>query len=520
MKKQFAIWILCALFTFHAGAQKKDNAAARRLETIDQLCRRALADFNLPGMAVSIVLNDSVVFSKGYGVRDVRSGAAVDGDTRFAIASNTKAFTAAGLAMMVDEGKLQWDDPVRKYLPWFTLYDPYVSENITIRDLLCHRSGLATFSGDLIWYGTNHPREQVLRNARYLKQAMGFRSGWGYSNILYLAAGEVLEQASGTSWDEFMSRRIFGPLGMRNTNTSVRELDLAGNTAIPHNEVNGRNIAIEYVNWDNIGPAGSINASANDMATWLRLQLRRGNWRGQTLWNEARTWEMWENYSPRPVSKWQREQMPSRHWNGYGLGWQLMEYGTCKVVSHSGGYDGMISMTTMVPELGLGVVILTNNNNSVPSALSFEILDEFTAVKENKDWLAFFLDRNREEERESEKSLQDLKAERARGTQPSLMPDKYCGTYRSEMYGDVVVRAIPDSDALIIDFTPTALFKGELTHWHYDTFRLHWKTQMMLPPGLVTFVLGASGTVEEIKVDVPNPDFDFSELRLLRVNNP
>ncbi|MBL7941828.1 MAG: serine hydrolase, partial [Flavobacteriales bacterium] len=364
----------------------------------------------------------------------------VDGNTQFAVASNSKAFTAASLAIMVDEGKLKWDDPVRKYLPDFTLYDPYVSESMTVRDLLCHRSGLATFSGDLIWYGTDKSREEVVANARYLKPTMGFRAGYGYSNIMFLAAGEVLEKVSGTSWDRFVLERFFRPLNMPHTNTSVTGLDLKGNVAMPHNEVEGKNVAIEYVNWDNIGPAGSINSSANDMSQWLRLQLKHGNWRGKQIWAEARTWEMWENQTPKPVGAWQRENMPSRHWNGYGLGWDLMEFGGYKIVSHGGGYDGMISKTMMVPELGLGVVILTNNINNVPTALSFEILEEFMGMSDNRDWLTMFLGWKTEDEKETAEKMKKEEEARHRNTSPSLPLTDYCGTYRSEMYGDVVVR--------------------------------------------------------------------------------
>lgn len=514
----FLFLLACAI---HLPAQeinvrkkgKTDDAA--RVTEVDKICQKALTDFNIPGMAVAIVKDGKVIHAKGYGVKDISTGAAVDENSLFAIASNSKAFTAAALAVLVDEGKIKWSDKVRDYLPWFMLYSPYVSEEFTIRDLLCHRSGLATFSGDLIWYGTTWSREEVVKRARYLKPVYGFREAYGYSNIMYLAAGLVVEKVSGQTWDAFIRERFFQPLGMRTATTSVREFTATTNLAMPHNEVNGKNKVIEYVNWDNIGPAGSINASVSELSRWIMLQLGKGSLDGKKYWSEARTYEMWENLTPKPVGKWQRDNMPSRHFNGYGLGWELMEYGGHKVVSHGGGYDGMISKTVLVPELNLGFVILTNNNNSLPSALGFSILDRFVSKPENKDWPAIFLQFKKEEELETAVKNAEDEVARAKDSKPSLALDAYVGIYSSPMYGDVEVLK-DDRGELQIDFHPTALFKGTLSHWHYDTFRLNWSTQMMLPPGKVTFVLDAEGKVSEIKVLCENPDFDFSELVLMK----
>jgi CubicO group peptidase (beta-lactamase class C family) len=210
MNKIFSL-LLVLFFSVSLFAQKDLD---RKLKELDAYYEQALIDWNVPGMAVAIVKNGEIILSKGYGTLDVNTGAEVDGNSLFAIASNTKAFTATALAMLVDEGKLSWDDRVRDYLPWFELYDPYVSDNFTIRDLLTHRSGLTTFSGDLIWYGTNLGREEVVRNAKYLEPTFGFRGGWGYSNIMYIAAGLVIEEVSGQSWDEFIRERILLPLHM------------------------------------------------------------------------------------------------------------------------------------------------------------------------------------------------------------------------------------------------------------------------------------------------------------------
>ena len=315
------------------------------VQQIDQLAQSALVQFNVPGMAVAIVKDNEILLSKGYGVCSTVTQKPVTDSTLFAIASNSKAFTAAALAILVDRGQLAWDDKVRKHLPYFTLYSPYVSEEFTIRDLLCHRSGLDTFSGDLIWYGTTHSREEIVKRARFLSPSFGFREQYGYSNILYLAAGLIVERLSGMTWDQFIAENFFRPLGMTTSNTSVSDYATvkgaihsgkSKDIASPHNEVNGKNLAIDYVNWDNIGPAGSINSSVRELTNWIQLQLGKGTWKGRTYWKEPRAWEMWENNTPKPVSRWQRENMPSRHFNGYGLGWELMEYRGHKIVSHGG----------------------------------------------------------------------------------------------------------------------------------------------------------------------------------------
>ncbi|MEZ4799820.1 MAG: serine hydrolase [Flavobacteriales bacterium] len=512
MKKP-AIFLLLLLLPAIAFTQSKQDKAI--IAKLDATFQQAITDFNVPGMAIAIVKDGKVILAKGYGVKDVRTKEPVTENTSFAIASNSKAFTAAALATLVDEGKISWNDKVKTYLPYFELYSPYVSEEMAIRDLLCHRSGLATFSGDLIWYGSNHSREEVIKRAKYLEPVYGFREDYGYSNIMFLAAGEIIPVVTGKSWDEYIQEKFFAPLEMTNANTSITQFKPGQDIATPHNEKDGVNIAIDYVNWDNIAPAGSINASVANLSQWIQLQLGKGTLNGNKFWSEKRSYEMWENYTPKSVSAWQRKNMPTRHFNGYGLGWELMEYGGQKIVSHGGGYDGMISKTVLIPEKNIGFVILTNNINSLPSALSFSILDAFLDVKDTQDWPALFLKFKKDDEANAPLALKEKEDKRLKNTQPSLTLDQYCGTYESEMYGAVEITK-KDDKTLIIDFKPTDLFKGTLTHWHLDTFQLNWSTQMMLPSGEATFIINKDGEVEELRVVVENPDFDFTELKLMK----
>ncbi|MFM9422948.1 MAG: hypothetical protein RIR06_1409 [Bacteroidota bacterium] len=476
------------------------------LAKLEKLIQQGLDLYHVPGAAVAVVYNNEVILSKGFGVRDAKTLEPVTSKSLFAIASNSKAFTSAALAICVDRGLLKWDDLVSDYMPELKLYDAYASAHLTVRDLLSHRQGYETFGGDLIWYGTTYSREEVLRRWRFLEPKYGFRSAYGYSNIAFLAAGQLVQKVSGISWDEFVQKEFFLPLGMNSSNTSIRNFKSGDDLASPHNFVDGKNVPIPYVNWDNIGPAGSINSCVDDLAKWMMLQLNKGAWNEKVYWNSKRSFEMWEYNIFKPVSAWQRENMPTRHVNGYGLGWELMEYGGKKIVHHGGGYDGMISKTVLVPELNLGFVMLTNSNNSLPSAMTFQFLDLFLGVKDAKNWINEF----------APKQDDAIEADEIYALTPCT--EDVSGIYESEMYGRVEVKVVEGS--LVIDFLPTALFKGTLfpngTILSYD---LIWTTQMMLPSGKVNFILDREGEVVEMRVFVDNPDFDFSELKLFKVKN-
>jgi len=479
------------------------------LEKLDTYLAQTLETWKVPGMAIAIVKDDEVIFARGYGVKEIGKPVKVDENTMFAIASNTKAFTSACLAILVDEEQISWDDKVVDYLPYFKLYSPYVTQEFTIRDLLCHRSGLATFSGDLLWYGTTHSRKEVISRAQYLQPVFDFRSGYGYQNIMFLAAGEIIPVVTGKSWDDFVKEKFFDPLGMKSTVTSVTELPGRSNVAKPHSGSADKNIPIEYINWDNIAPAGSIISSVSDLAKWIMLQLNLGSLNGKTYFSEYLAHEMWSAHTPKTISKWSRENMPSRHYSAYALGWDTYDYHGSKVVTHGGGYDGMISKTVMIPEENLGFVILTNSNTSLTSCLAYHILDNYFGNNE-KDWSAQFLEwKLSSQQRKDDKDLKSLMARR-QSTSPSLPLINYTGTYGGEMYGNAEISVI--ADELVIKFLPTPIFTAKLSHWHYDTFQLNWDGVSMLPSGKVQFILGPEGHITEMKIHVPNPDFDFTEL--------
>src|ERR1035437_2177648 len=333
-----ALIALLLLFSLNATAQKKQSSQSS-LAQLTAYYEKALKDWEVPGMAIAIVRNDSIILQKGFGVLEVNKPEKVDEHTLFAIASNTKAYTASALAILVDEGKLKWDDPVVNYLPWFQLYDPYVTQNMKIRDLLCHRSGLETFSGDLLWYGSNYSREEVIRRARFLKPKYGFREHFGYSNILFLTAGEIVHAVSGISWDQFLSDHIFKPLGMVRTNTSVKALKGMTNVAACHTDSSGKVISIPYLDWDNIGPAGSINSCVNDLTKWLKLQLNNGTFDNKVIFSKATNREMWSPQTIQTISAGSARMFPTTHFKAYAFGWGVNDYLGYQIVSHSGGYE-------------------------------------------------------------------------------------------------------------------------------------------------------------------------------------
>ncbi|MEW6197018.1 MAG: serine hydrolase domain-containing protein [Bacteroidota bacterium] len=343
-----------------------------KLDKIDSYIQQAMADWKMPGFAVAIVKNDSVIFAKGYGVRDIRKDERVDENTLFVIASCSKAFTTASLAILVDRGKINWDDPVTKYLPGFQMYDPWVTKEMTIRDLVTHRSGLATFSGDFLWLSSNYTRDEVIQRAQYLKPTSSFRTKYGYQNIMFITAAEIVKAVTDTAWAEFVKLHILNKIGMNNTNTSYAELLKTENAAKAHYEKNGEMKIYTDVQRDNAGGALGLNSSVKDMAQWIRLQLNKGKWDDQIIFSERQANEMHAN------------QFAFGNAN-YGLGWFITYKNGKRVLNHGGGMPGMISDVTIVPEEKFGFVLLSNLEVGMVAAIRSYIFDLFTGV-EPKDY--------------------------------------------------------------------------------------------------------------------------------------
>jgi CubicO group peptidase (beta-lactamase class C family) len=442
---------------------------------------------------VAVVRADRVVFARGYGVREAGRAEPVDENTLFAIGSNTKLFTAVLTGMLVDEGRMSWDDPASRHLPGFQLFDPYVSREIRIHDLLSHRSGLGR-RGDFLWYASPFDRREILRRVRFLEPNSSFRSEFGYQNIMFLAAGEAAAEAAGRDWDTLVRERIFTPLGMTRSNTSTNDLSGDANVASPHAWRDGEIVPIPYRNIDNVAPAGSINSSAREMAEWLRMLLARGSYEGNRLLEPATLARIESPHTITPLAP--DSLTPSTHFSAYGLGIGMRDYRGVKVLSHTGGIDGMLSLVAYVPERDLGIVVLTNTSphNALYTAIMYRVLDAYLGG-ESRDWSGILLDRTREAEARQAETRARTERERVPGTRPSLELAAYVGTYSNEMYGDV---SITESDGRLHVRYGTA-FRGELEHWHYDTFVARWDDEG-LGTSYVTFALTPMATVGRMEI--------------------
>lgn len=498
MKQTKAVRTIALLLLVVLASSQYARAQEAPSKDIDDYINKALKDWDVPGLAIAIVKNDQVVFARGYGVRKLGDSTAVDEKTMFAIGSSSKAFTSASIAMLMDEGKLKWDDPVTKYLPGFQLFDPYVSREISVRDLLCHRSGLER--GDFLWYGTSYTRDEIVRRVRFLKPTWSFRSMFGYQNIMYLTAGQIVAGVSGKSWDDFIRDRIFKPLGMTSSSTTISDLKNSNDVATPHAKIGEKVEIIPWRNIDNIAPAGSINSNVVDMAQWVRLQLGEGNYNNQRLISSGALKEM---HTAQTVIRMEPPWTlfySDAHFLNYGLGWFLHDHRGRKVVEHGGNIDGMSALVAMIPEEKLGLVILTNMNGTpLPGAIASRVYDLYLGVQP-KDYSAelfkiysAFLEQGKQAQKKIDES-------RVKGTSPTLALDKYAGPYKDEMYGDAKVTIENGKLALT-----TPGFAGDLEHWNYDTFQVTWRARS-LGKALVTFTLNAQGKVDELKL----PDFQIN----------
>ena len=465
------------------------------LAGLDAYVERSMRDWQVPGLALAVVRHDSVIYARGYGVREFGQPGAVDAHTLFAIASTTKAFTAAALGMLVDEGKVRWDDPVSRHLPWFMVQDPYVTRELTVRDLLTHRAGVAR--SDNLWLAGPFDRTEVLRRARHLASTSGFRAGYGYHNIMFMAAGEVAGAASGMTWDDFVAQRIFRPLGMTRTTTHTAIAAADGNVAAPHVKVDGRVLASTLRDYDNIGGAGAIFSSVHDMAQWLRMQLAGGSYGGQTILQAATLKEMRTPQVVVRLDSIAERLFPDTHFQAYGLGWLLQDYHGYRMVHHSGWLNWTRTQVTMVPDRRLGVVVIANlNDSNLQLALSLRILDALLGLAPT-DWSAEYLALARRSDERAAAQAKETEAARVANTTPSLAPAAYVGTYTNQVYGDVTV--VLENERLVLRYAPPD-YVGDLEHWHYDTFRAVWR-RAGFGRDFVTFTLDARARVAELRLD-------------------
>lgn len=470
---------------------------------IDAAIETMLEDWVTPGVAVAVVQDDSVVFAQGYGVRRFGEPEPVGPETRFAVASNTKAFTAALLVQQHAEEMLAIDDRVTEHLPDFRMSDPWVSDEIRINDLLTHRSGLPTFGGDHLWIGQNLPRETVVQRVRWLEPTGPFRASFQYQNLMYLVAGQVAAVVAGMDWDQLVAERILDPLGMTSTTTTLASLEGIDDVAAAHEHVGGELRIVDYDDVSGVAPAAALNSNVLDMARWMRVNLNDGELDGTRILTERAVREMQSIHYPLGVSPWAEANLGQR-FNGYGYGWFISEYKGRKVVSHSGGLTGMISLQTLLPEEGIGVVVLTNYAPDAPTrAITYTIIDALLG-EPTRDWNSVyrgFVDAGRER---SERAEAELEARRSPDLSPSVPLEAFTGIYANQLSGSAEVRI--EGDHLVFDYNPRHL--GDLEHWEGDRFRVHWRHPIfdMAPRTFLEFEMSGEGAVEALNVTFYHPN--------------
>jgi len=487
------------------------GAQSAPLADLDAYVARAAKTFEVPGMAVAVVKDGKVLAAKGYGVRKLGEATPVDEHTMFGIGSNTKAFTTAALAGLVDAGKLSWDDPVYQRLPGFVMYDPYVSHEMTIRDLLTHRSGMGLGEGDLLfWPHSTFTREEIIHKLRFMKPSSSFRSHYAYDNLLYMTAGQIIPAVTGSSWDDYIRQHIFAPLGMNHSNVSNAAFKPGDDYAFPHERVDGKLQVIPFEALDNAGPAGSLNSCAADMAKWVQLQLNRGKFvdHDGRLFSEQQSTEMWTPQTILPTGNPPPALAALKaNFADYGLGWFLRDYRGRKLVMHDGGVAGFVSRVLLVPEENLGVVILTNaEEGGAFNAIMYHLLDEYFNLP-NTDWIAAFMSIKDTEEKEAAETMKKAEGSRSADSKPSLPIEKYAGMYSDAWYGPVTIRQ--ESGGLTISFDHTPSMVGDLQHWQYDTFKAHWRNRT-IEDAFITFSLRPDGGIESARMAAVSPLADFS----------
>ena len=517
-------WSSLCVLSLTAGslAAQRPPAPPALPRDLDAYVARVMQTFEVPGIALAIVKDGRVLLARGYGVRKLGDATPVDDRTLFGIASNTKAFTATALGILVEAGKLEWDAPVINYLPWFQMYDPFVTRELTIRDLLVHRSGLGLGAGDLLWWPTStYDRKEIAHRLRYIKPATSFRSAYAYDNVLYSVAGEVIEAVSGQTWEDFVSSRILARVGM--TGSSVRHSAAGGggNIATPHAVVDGRVRPVSPFGSDNVNPAGGINASATDIAKWLLVQLDSGKLAdGTRLFSPRTTRELWSVVTPIRPGTPPPELAPLRaNFVGYALGFGLRDYRGWKVVSHTGGLPGFVSRISFVPDQRLGIAVFTNQESGEAfEAITWRLLDHFLAAPAT-DWLAAY--RTLKLRGDSVVAAAERAAAAARDTasRPSLALAKYAGAYRDAWYGDISIAL--ENGKLVMRFSHSPSLTGDLEHFQYDTFIARWRDRELGADAYVTFALKPDGSIDQVKLAAVSPatdfSFDFQDLLLVPI---
>ncbi len=511
---------------FLAGSVLNGFSQPLSPQQIDRLVQRSMKTFDVPGMAVAVIKDGKVIVAKGYGVRSIQTQQPVDTHTLFAIASNSKAFTTAALAILADRGKIRWDDKVQKYIPEFQVYSPYVSADFTIRDLVTHRSGLGLGAGDFMIFpdGNNFTLTELIHNLRYLKQVTPFRSQFAYDNLLYVVAGEVVHRVSGMSWEDFVQKNIFDKLGMTETAPSLQRVNDRSNLAEAHAFANGKLTVVERYNLPLTDPAGGINSNVHDLIKWVQCRLNNGRYGDALQYRLFSEQEAREMFSPQTILHPRKDTIYHTRFMDYGLGWFMKDVKGYKMIWHTGGLAGMVTQISMIPQLKLGIIVLTNQESGAAFyCITDQIVDGYVGVS-GVDRVAQYKAKTDRRQKWADnitrKVWARVKAQQTRHLQPpDLKP--FTGTYRDAWFGNVHVTLKDDTLWLASERSPR--MTGHLEWYKDHVFIVKWNDRSMHADAFVLFGSDFKGIPAEIKMKAVSPltdfSFDFQDLDFHRVNN-
>ena len=490
---------------------------------LDQLVESTLKSFDVPGISVAIVKDGKVIHAKGYGVKSILTNEKVDANTLFGIASNSKAFTSAALAMLVDVGKLKWDDKVIQYIPEFKMYNDYVTNEFTIRDLLTHRSGLGLGAGDLmIWPdGSDFKTQDIINNLQYLKPVSAFRTKYDYDNLLYIVAGEVIYRASGKTWCDFIEERIMKPLEMNHSAASFVRLKDTTNMIAPHVPTDGKlKIISHYKNQVFDGAAG-IYSSVNDLSKWMIMQLQNGKYGSEKqlqLFSKKEQDEMWSLQTIIPANT---RPPYNTHFSGYGLGWFLSDVKGYKQVSHTGGLEGIVTQVTLFPELNLGIVVLTNQQSGAAfSAITNTIKDSYLGIP-YADYVELYSKREKDNVSKSDKETDEVWTTVTKNQKDKLKTDlkKYTGTFKDDWFGTILISE--KKGKLYFKSIRSPKLAGEIFFYKDNTLVVKWNTRSFNADAFLSFELDKNGNMNVLKMkpisELTDFSYDFQDLNFIKV---
>lgn len=474
------------------------------LVKIDAFVENLITETQTPGLAIAVFKNNEISYSKTFGKLDVNSDKKVDENTLFAIGSISKSFTSAALAMLVDQGKINWDDKVLSYLQEFQLYDPWVTREFTIRDLLLHHTGYDWTAFGTLYYGTNLSRYEILKRLKYLKPETSFRSKLAYQNITYMIAGLIIEQVSGQTFEKFIEKNIFKPIGMNQSFAEFSNTQTNVNLASPHILKNNTIQKVNHRNYEGIGPAGAIYSTAKEMACFGQFIINQGIVDKDTLIAPKIFSEVFKPHIYFPLFGYSE-------FEHYGFGWFLSSQSGYKIIEHSGGVDGFSANIVLVPEINLGIVVLCNQDSYAPFIISRYVIGQYIGVK-NYDESTKILAWQKKYHANKQKRLDSFANEQIKDTTPSVALQTFSGTYYDEMYGEFYITL--DNEKLRLSFEHSPTFKAQLEHYHYNTFRLLWEDPL-LPDGMVVFNFSSKNEIKGFDFDMPRLlDADFKELNI------